>query len=239
MARTIYPRTVVEKAPSHDGKPCFAAWLLHESEKDIQTPPDEYAPERPIYSLPFYETSILADSEEHIRAVAQKLEEESRDHRDQTGQGNNVRIDTHGLALPIEVPDFVRWTKCMEHHRAEVASRNATGLKDFFIPPTCSKRWKHRIVLVEEGNSKEVGSGKAEDRFVVLYFDLTEEVKKEDPLHLNYFVERYATLEKVFVDIGQCSTPGIDLFYYAYVDDGQIDEDLEQWRLAASAGVDN
>lgn len=49
MARIGYQRRIVEKTPSHDGKPNFTAWKLSERKPDNRTPPDET--NRPKFSL--------------------------------------------------------------------------------------------------------------------------------------------------------------------------------------------
>ncbi|WYZ36248.1 hypothetical protein EsH8_XI_000131 [Colletotrichum jinshuiense] len=40
MGRRVNPRTFVEEAPSHDGRPYCAAWEMTETDPDTQTPPD-------------------------------------------------------------------------------------------------------------------------------------------------------------------------------------------------------
>ncbi|KAF6783484.1 hypothetical protein CSOJ01_15892 [Colletotrichum sojae] len=79
MGRRFYPRTVVEEAPSHDGRPCYAAWEMCEADPDIQTPPD--VSNRPKWSIQLYDTTPAAADRTYIRAVAKQVEESTREAR--------------------------------------------------------------------------------------------------------------------------------------------------------------
>ncbi|CCF45788.1 hypothetical protein CH063_14750, partial [Colletotrichum higginsianum] len=76
MGKRVYPRTIVEEAPSHDGRPCYAAWQMTEMDPDTETPPD--ASNRPKWSIQLYDTTPAAGDREHIKATAKRLEESTR-----------------------------------------------------------------------------------------------------------------------------------------------------------------
>ncbi|KAF6823063.1 hypothetical protein CPLU01_11626 [Colletotrichum plurivorum] len=110
MGRRFYPRTVVEEAPSHDGRPCYAAWEMSEADPNTQTPPD--ASNRPKWSIQLYDTTPTAAERTYIRAVAKQVEESTREARRR--REAQSRVEVHGLPLPAGIPDAERAALCAE-----------------------------------------------------------------------------------------------------------------------------
>ncbi|TDZ39924.1 hypothetical protein CTRI78_v010429 [Colletotrichum trifolii] len=197
MARTIYPRVVVEKAPSHDGKPCYTAWTIKEFNKDVQTPLEEYAPGRPVLSVQIYETSPLAENEEHVRAVAQNMEEITSWDRESTSRSHPTRIEVHGLSQPKGMSKEERVQRCIEHQRAEISARMASGANEFYIPVFYHCRgWEYMLLVVNEEKPtarKEV----KKDCFLAVMFNLDPDAKQEDPDHPSHSITSYDTTEEM------------------------------------------
>ncbi|EFQ31011.1 hypothetical protein CGRA01v4_08549 [Colletotrichum graminicola] len=230
MGRRVYPRTVVEKAPSHDGMPCFAAWEMTEMDPDTQTPPD--ASNRPKWSIQLYDTTPAASDHEHVRATAIKVEESTRQARDRRGASN--RVEVHGLPLPAGTPEAERVALCAAHHRAEVAARNASGAPDFFIPPTFDDVWEHRIVVIENPDAGEASPSETDDKdgtFLAVFFSMKPQAAADSPGGPDYEVVRFSG--KDLGDRLQDFTSSIAWFYDSYVGDGTIYHDLEKWRREA------
>ncbi|KAH0439390.1 hypothetical protein CcaCcLH18_02867 [Colletotrichum camelliae] len=232
MGKRVYPRTIVEEAPSHDGKPCYAAWEMTEMDPETQTPPD--ASNRPKWSIQIYETTPAAGEREYIKAIAKKIEERTRRDRDRRGARN--RIEVHGFPLPADLPDAERVALCAEHHRAEVAVRNASGVADFFIPPSFSELWEHHIIIIDNPGTGEPNGG----AFLAVSFDMRPEAAAEspaeDPAEPDYDISRY--MGKCLGDRLWDSMSFIEYFYDSYVENGTIYSDLEKWRREAEAGGD-
>lgn len=242
MGRRIYPRTVVEEAPSHDGRPCYAAWKMNEADPDTQTPPD--ASNRPKWSIQLYDTTPAAVDRAHVRAAAKQVEESTREARRR--REAHSRVEVHGLPLPAGTPDAERAALCMAHHRAELAARNASGAAaDFFIPPTFDGLWEHRILVSVGGNDDDddhprageaTRSGPEADgkngggpAFLAVFFGMKPEAAAENPGdEPDMHVMRFSGEELGDRMLG--FTHSIEWFYDSYVADGTIYSDLEKWR---------
>lgn len=233
MGKRVYPRTIVEEAPSHDGRPCYAAWQMTETDPDTQTPPD--ASNRPKWSIQLYDTTAAAGDREHIKATAKRLEESTRRARQR--REAHSRVEVHGLVLPVGTPEAERVALCAAHHRAEVAARNASGTADFFIPPTFDDTWERRILIIEKPDvaaRDESSPGTDENdggAFLAVFFDIKPEAAAEDPGIPDRVVERFPGKE--LGDRLQSFTSSIEWFYDSYVGDGTIYSDLEKWRREA------
>ncbi|KAL0942313.1 uncharacterized protein CTRU02_200199 [Colletotrichum truncatum] len=227
MAKKVYSRTVVEEAPSHDGKICYAAWKLTESDPDVRTSPE--ASNRPKWSIQVYDTTPMAGDREHIITVAQKLEESTRQGRDRRGAPN--RIEVHGLPLHADTPENERVARCTAHHRAEVAERNATGVTDFFIPPTFDDTWKHRVLIIDKPEGSWDESEKQDGAFLAVFFDLQPQARAEDPDGSDLHSIRFTGAD--LVENLRSFTKSIEWFYESYVEDGTIYRDLEKWQQKA------
>ncbi|KAF9871055.1 hypothetical protein CkaCkLH20_11472 [Colletotrichum karsti] len=224
MAREVFPRTVVEETPSHDGKICYAAWKLVETDARARTPPD--ASNRPKWSIQVYDTTPHAGDRKHVKATALKLEESTREGR--AMRSARDRVEVHGLPLPADAPEAERVARCTAHHRAEIAARNATGTTDFFIPPTFDDTWERQILIIDNPEASWDETGGA---FLAVFFDLTPEARAEDPDGSDLYVVRLAG-----ADLGQRLRPfteSIEWFYESYVEDGTIYRDLERWQQKA------
>ncbi|WQF84006.1 hypothetical protein CDEST_09020 [Colletotrichum destructivum] len=242
MAKRVYPRTIVEEAPSHDGRPCYAAWQMTEMDPDTQTPPD--ASNRPKWSIQLYDTTPAAGDREHIKATVKRLEESTR--RARRRREATSRVEVHGLVLPAGTPEAERVALCTAHHRAEVAARNASGTADFFIPPTFDDTWERRILIIKKPDAAArdeslPGTGERDDNddddddgdgaFLAVFFDLKPEAAAEDPGIPDCVVKRFPGKE--LGDRLQSFTSSIEWFYDSYVADGTIYSDLEKWRRKA------
>lgn len=224
MGKKIYPRTVVEQAPSHDGKPCFAAWEMTETDPDTQTPPD--ASNRPKWSIQLYDTTSAAGDHENVKTTAKRIEESTLQARSR--REARSRVEVHGLPLPADTPEAERVALCMAHHRAEIAARNASGTADFFIPPTFDDLWQRRIVVIVD-DRQSAGEGGA--AYLVVFFDMTPEAAAESPGGPDYRIVRVTGS-----DLGdglQRFTSSIEWFYDSYVADGTIYSDLDKSRSEA------
>ncbi|KAF6822242.1 hypothetical protein CMUS01_11168 [Colletotrichum musicola] len=226
MGRRVYPRTVVEEAPSHDGRPCFAAWEMVETDPDKQTPPDAYASNRPKWSIQLYYTTPAAGDPEHVKSTAKRIEESTLQARSR--REARSRVEVHGLPLPADTPEAERVALCMAHHRAEIAARNASGTADFFIPPTFEDLWQRRIVVIVDDGQ---GAGEDGGAYLAVFFDMTPEAAAESPGGPAHHIVRLTGR-----DLGdglQRFTSSIEWFYDSYVADGTIYSDLEKWRSEA------
>ncbi|KAF4938573.1 hypothetical protein K4K60_003869 [Colletotrichum sp. SAR11_57] len=226
MGKKVYPRTIVEEAPSHDGKPCYAAWEMIETDPDTQTPPD--ASNRPKWSIQIYETTPAAGDREYIKGIAKKIEEKTRRDRDRREAPN--RIDIHGFPLPADLPEADRVARCVAHHRAEVAMRNASGTADFFIPPNFSELWEYQIIIIDNPGAAEPGGG----AFLTVSFGMRPEVAAEGLGGPDYDIARYTG--KCLGDRLWSYMSFVEYFYDSYVENGRIYSDLEKWRREAEAG---
>jgi hypothetical protein len=145
MARRCYPRRIVEKTPSHNGKPSFTTWTLTEKKPDTQTPPDET--NRPKFSLQIYDTTAAADDAEHVSALAKEIFETTGD-RHKTGRESPDRVEVHGLPLPEDTPDAGRIQQCLQHYEDEVKARHEAR-SDFLMHPTFDRfHWWRRIIVI-------------------------------------------------------------------------------------------
>ncbi|KAJ0165192.1 hypothetical protein CTA2_12066 [Colletotrichum tanaceti] len=241
MGRRVYPRTVVEEAPSHDGRPCYAAWEMTETDPDAQTPPD--ASNRPKWSIQLYDTTPAAGDREHVRATAKRVEDSTRRARQRREALS--RVEVHGLAVPAGTPEAERVALCAAHHRAEVAARNASGTADFFIPPTFDDLWERRILVIDkpiaaaaardesspETNENDNDNDNDDDdggEFLAVFFGLKAGAATESPGVPDYEVVRFPG--KDLGDRLRSFTSSIEWFYDSYVGDGTIYGDLEKWR---------
>ncbi|KAK1961212.1 hypothetical protein LY78DRAFT_662305 [Colletotrichum sublineola] len=231
MGKRVYPRTVVEEAPSHDSRPCYAAWEMTETDPDTQTPPD--ASNRPKWSIQIYDTTPAAGDREHVKATAIKIEESTRRVRDRRGAPD--RVEVHGLPLPADTPEAERVALCTAHHRAEVAARNASGAADFFIPPTFDDLWERRILVIDKPDAGEAGpsetDGNGGGAFFAVFFGMKPEAAAEGPGGPDYEIMRFSG--KDLGDRLRGFTSSIEWFYDSYVGDGTIYRDLEKWRREA------
>ncbi|KAF6815391.1 hypothetical protein CMUS01_12453 [Colletotrichum musicola] len=242
MGRRIYPRTVVEEAPSHDGRPCYAAWKMSEADPNAQTPPD--TSNRPKWSIQLYDTTPKAADRTYVRAIAKQVEESTCEARRR--REAHSRIEVHGLPLPAGTSDAERATLCAAHHRAELAARNASGAAaDFFIPPTFDAWWEHRILVAvgsdnDDGDDPRAGeatrSGPEADgkdgggpAFLAVFFGMKPEAAAENPGGgPDMDVVRFSGEELGDRMLG--FTSSIEWFYNSYVGDGTIYSDLKKWR---------
>ncbi|KAK6222544.1 hypothetical protein QIS74_04246 [Colletotrichum tabaci] len=237
MGKRVYPRTIVEEAPSHDGRPCYAAWQMTEMDPDTQTPPD--ASNRPKWSIQLYDTTPEAGDREHIKATAKRLEESTRRARQR--REAHSRVEVHGLVLPAGTPEAERVALCAAHHRAEVAARNASGTADFFIPPTFDELWERRILVIDKPvadaarDESSPGTGERDDdgggAFLAVFFDMIPEAAAEGPDGPDYEVVRFPGRD--LGDRLRSFTSSIEWFYNSYVGNGTIYSDLEKWRREA------
>ena len=77
MARSVYPRTIVEKTPNHrPGMASYTAWTLNDFKADGSTPPS--ADNRPRFSIQIYDTMPAAASDAHIKWLCEYIHECTR-----------------------------------------------------------------------------------------------------------------------------------------------------------------
>jgi hypothetical protein len=76
-------------------------------------------------------------------------------------------LDFYRLAMPADTTVDDRVAKCIEHQKAEVAARNATGKTDYFIPKTYGFwNYERRIfVIIKPGAEWEQGGEFLQFRF--------------------------------------------------------------------------
>ncbi|KAI1399494.1 hypothetical protein F4819DRAFT_464778 [Hypoxylon fuscum] len=222
-----YPKVVVERAPNHDNtNPCFTAWeLCVEASDDI---PDVSAPgsaeQRPKLSVQMYDTTLEAGDDEHIRALVRRIYEETEDRI------GNCRIDLYGLPMPVDTEGEERVTRCVAHQKAEIATRNATGRSDFFIPPTFGDQWDRGIIIV---NKPERDWHDDYSSFICVDFDKLPKYRSPRPdphwehCGLNSLDEAVSSLRE-----------SRQWFYDCYVLEGIIDRDLENWSRHSNRALE-
>ena len=163
---------IIEEAPSHDGTPCFTAWIkpgIVEVPQGWSASDFPVADERPQWSLQIYDTTPQSDDAEHLRSLARALHQETREERESYGRGAPDRIDVWGMPLSVDVSDEERVAKCKGHSLAEAASRNTAENPGFSIPRLCIReRWQRGIVIIDR--TRELWN-EEEGGFLVSYWD--------------------------------------------------------------------
>ncbi|KAF4470347.1 Arca [Fusarium albosuccineum] len=129
--RKIYTRTIVEKAPSHNGMPCYAVWEKTEYQHELNTPPDDTS--RLKWCIQIYDTSPAAGDPEYLRTVAERIHTTTWPNRDVWEHPN--RIEIHGLPLPEGTFDKIRVERCIGHQKAEAMARHEARDADFLLQP--------------------------------------------------------------------------------------------------------
>jgi len=170
---------VVEPITTHDRAPCCTAWsrsAIHRT--------------RPQASIQIYDTSPSSNSQSQISRIAKKLQEIFG-----PGPGNVAnyrdRLEAYGLAIDENVNEDSRIAKCIEHQRAEIASREERQ-------PEEGKLW--HIQTWDNGpNSKyrrfivviDTEMGRWEDAgMLFVWFDVTVRERGEDEAVNNVWVQR-------------------------------------------------
>lgn len=150
MARTVISKTIVEKAPSHDGKPCYAAWTFRHYTPGAEADPQRLEEKRPKWSIQIYDTTPPAADPEHVAAMAKKIHEDTLEGRDISSSGARDRIEVHGFPLPVDMPEEERVEACVRRHKAEVAARHEARRADFFIPVMMYRPWRRRFIIIDQ-----------------------------------------------------------------------------------------
>lgn len=170
---------VVEPITTHDRTPCCTAW----SRSAIHCT-------RPQASIQIYDTSPSSNSQSHISGIAEKLQEIFG-----PGPGNAAnyqdRLDAYGLTIDENANEDSRVAKCIEHQRAEIASREERQPEEG--KPWYIQRWDNgpnskygRFIVVidtEMGRWEEAG-------MLFVWFDVTVRERGEDEAVKNVWVQR-------------------------------------------------
>jgi hypothetical protein len=170
---------VVELITTHDRTPCCTAW----SRSAIHCT-------RPQASIQIYDTSPSSNSQSHISGIAEKLQEIFG-----PGPGNAAnyqdRLDAYGLTIDENANEDSRVAKCIEHQRAEIASREERQPEEG--KPWYIQRWDNgpnskygRFIVVidtEMGRWEEAG-------MLFVWFDVTVRERGEDEAVKNVWVQR-------------------------------------------------
>ncbi|RSL50127.1 hypothetical protein CEP54_012074 [Fusarium duplospermum] len=120
---------VTEEAPSHDGTLCCSVWEARE----LWVNPEPV--KRPTWGIQIYDTrSNSGKSMKQLKKLALKIYEDTWDERSAMGRGTLDRIDLYGLAMPDDTTPAERAERCKAHNAKEIATRNASGKIDFYIP---------------------------------------------------------------------------------------------------------
>lgn len=169
--REIY---VVEEAPSHDETPCYTAWikveLLSEIPQGFSASDFSNINNYSRWSIPIYDTTPASDSPEYLSALAEALHRETIEERFLNDRGEPDRIDVWGIPLPTNTSEEERIAKCKAHFLAEVASRNASGNPEFYMPRLKAReKWQRAIVVIYKPQSDW---NEDESSFLAVYWDL-------------------------------------------------------------------
>ncbi|KAF4987089.1 hypothetical protein FDECE_15612 [Fusarium decemcellulare] len=143
--RRIYTRTIVEKAPSHNGMPCYAAWEKTEYQHELNTPPDGTS--RPKWCIQIYDTSPAAGDPEYLRTVAERIHTTTWPDRDVWEHPN--RIEVHGLPLTEGTFDKIRVERCISHQKAEIMARHEARDADFLLHPLFNDYHYRGIIIIK------------------------------------------------------------------------------------------
>ncbi|KAJ3526376.1 hypothetical protein NM208_g11218 [Fusarium decemcellulare] len=145
--------TIVEKAPSHDGTLCIAAW--GKVEFTLEKFNRKHHSCRPKLSVQIYDTTPDAADGQHLRKVAEHIHQliwrvmriheplQGRTLVPQCGRGVynryipkvRYRTEVYALPLPVETPDSIRVERCLSHHKAEIMARHDARDAEFFLQP--------------------------------------------------------------------------------------------------------
>lgn len=202
---------VVEEAPSHDGTPCFTAWVravIAKVPKGWCSSDFRIDDERPEWSIQIYDTTPGSDNSDHLKSLAKTLHEETWEEREGYGRGKPDRIDVWGIPLPTTVSDEERIEKCKAHFMAETASREVAACDGFHISLLDDDDdWQRGIVIIDR--PKEIWN-EGEGGFLAVNWDV-------QPQRLEYLAAEYGEDHQ---------EPQTDAFRYTRDELGSILADL-------------
>ncbi|KAF6809528.1 hypothetical protein CPLU01_15484 [Colletotrichum plurivorum] len=178
----IKTRLVVEDAPSHDETPCVTVW----EHVEIDAVPRGWSlsdfPERgrrPQWALQFYDTTPGSDDPDRLRALAERLFNDTREAREVGGRAEPDRIDVWGLPLADGTADAERVARCRAHATEAMVFRNSGQVRGFRIPEFGTWiNWRRAIIIVDR---PEALWDEGEGGFLEAYWDLQplESIRQE------------------------------------------------------------
>ncbi|RSL51312.1 hypothetical protein CEP53_008478 [Fusarium sp. AF-6] len=222
---------VTEDAPSHDGTLCCSVWEAREA--FVNPEPVK----RPTWGIQVYDTrSNSGKSMKQLKKLALKIYEDTWDVRSAMGRETLDRIDLYGLAMPDDTPPAERAERCKAHNAKEIATRNASGKIDFYVPrmdcgfPESGQRC---LLLIDRPEDKwdEPDQG----GFLSVQWD--PEVRKDSDVEsaesslperqddqIRFYRYEYSEVEGVM----QNMRDGVEWFDQNYVDTGLVAEELRE-----------
>ncbi|KAJ4308971.1 hypothetical protein N0V94_009138 [Neodidymelliopsis sp. IMI 364377] len=167
----ICEQYVIEEAPSHDGTPCYTAWVREEI---VQVPHGwsasdfDIANKRPQWSLQIYDTTSQAVNPDHLKSLVETFHKETRKEHGIIGRNQPTRIDIWGMPFTTDTIEEEKIAKCKAHILAEIAARETSGDDDFHVPELCSHHhWKRAILIVDQS---EESWNEIEGGFLAVYW---------------------------------------------------------------------
>lgn len=170
----IRQHSVVEEAPSHDGTPCFTAWLRDEIVKVPQGwLASDFSMDNtiPKLSLQIYDTTPGSNNPDHLKTLAETLHKDTRQERLSQCREEADRIDVWGMPLATNTSVEERIAKCKAHVLAEISSRDKDGNTDFIIPRLLNHyniQWQRAIVIIDRPRALW---NEDEGGFLAVYWD--------------------------------------------------------------------
>ncbi|KUJ12879.1 uncharacterized protein LY89DRAFT_785441 [Mollisia scopiformis] len=184
-------------------------------------------PDRPIFSFQVYDTTENSADHAHLDAVATKIHEDTYEERDFYGGMFSDRLDFYGLAMPSDTTQEERVQKCIEHQKAEIAARNATGKTDYYIPGTFDQRdYQRQFVIIDKTDPQwEQGEG----GFLKVRYDLLHGEREEDDQCPEISCRRADGINALGKWLYESKSIG-QWFYETYVGGGLIQEEMPRAR---------
>ncbi|OIW28650.1 hypothetical protein CONLIGDRAFT_681595 [Coniochaeta ligniaria NRRL 30616] len=248
----------VEAAPSHDGKPCFAAYqvtyALWEEPDDDDEPP---ANRRPLFGIRIYDVTPEADAD-RAKDLVVKFDTLLACARHQPFYD---RLEVVAVPLDAHLSDLEKAKICTAYDDAERASRMATCHYAFYIPPYITDRYYRRgLVMIDR---LEADSG-WENLFTesaarkTLVARNMEPVEPAQSRYGSFSVVKWQPRPKTWEEDEETPPPadhahcleqpfehfayefgcagrlrrGIETFYIHYVDEGRLDHELQRAKEA-------
>jgi hypothetical protein len=166
----IREQYLVEETSSHDGTPCYTAWVREEIVKVPQgwsTSDFTMGTKRPQRSFQIYDTTPQAADPNHLKTLAETFHKETRKER---GRDQRDRIDVWSMPFAADTSKEENMAKCKAHILAEIAVRETSGDDNFHIPALCSHYQYNRAILIVD--QPEESWNKDEGGFLAVYWDL-------------------------------------------------------------------
>lgn len=113
----------VEHLTTHDGTLCTVIWTGEDCNKI----------NRPLFSHQIYDTTQSSATYAHLDHVAAMVQKETHTTRMARGGEHPDRFDIYGLEMPADSTREELVRRCIEHQKAEIMARNATGKTDYYI----------------------------------------------------------------------------------------------------------